>query len=135
MGFVIGNGLLKSLSDNPVGISPRLMKLRIPLSIHQYATLLSFYAPTLTANEERKFEFYRSLNEESRAAISADKVIMLGDFNALVGRKCMAWSNVLGQHGLGNLNPNGHRLLTICAQNEILITNTLFQLKDIHKGT
>ena len=135
VGFAIRNGLLRSLSDNPVGISPRLMKLRIPLTNIRYATLFSCYAPTLIASEERKDEFYNSLDEEIRAVNSADKLIILGDFNARVGCEYLAWSNVVGQHGLGNLNSNGHRLLTLCAQNELLITNTLFQLKDIHKGT
>ena len=84
MGFAIGNGLLRCLSDNPVGISFGLMKLTIPLSDHQYATLLSCYIPTLTANKERKDKFYSSLDEEIRDVNSADKLIMLGDFNARV---------------------------------------------------
>ena len=33
------------------------------------------------------------------------------------------------------MNDNGHRLLSLCAQNELFITNTGFMLKLIYKGT
>ena len=36
---------------------------------------------------------------------------------------------------MGNVNSNGHRLIALCAQNELFITNTAFQLRDIYKGT
>ena len=135
VGLAIRNTLLKACPDNPIGISARLMKLRIPLTNNRHITLFSCYAPTLQSDEEDKDVFYSCLDEEIRRVRSSDKILILGDFNARVGRNNIPWPNIMGSHGLGNLNPNGHRLLTLCAQNELFITNTAFQMKDIHKGT
>ena len=43
------------------------------------------------------------------------------------------WKDVLGQHGVGKLNENGLRLLTLCSEYRLVITNTLFQLKNKFK--
>ena len=135
VGFAIKNSLLRSLHSAPIGISERLMKLRLPLSNNRFATILSCYAPTLDASADVSDVFYERLDSEIRQTPQSDKIIVLGDFNARVGNNHMAWENVLGRHGIGNMNMNGHRLLTLCAQNELFITNTAFQLKDAHKGT
>ncbi|XP_033120196.1 uncharacterized protein LOC117119470 [Anneissia japonica] len=39
----------------------------------------------------------------------------------------------LGYHGVGRINENGQRLLELCAQRELCITNTYFQGKHRHK--
>ena len=133
--FAVRTALLRSCVENPVGISARLMKLRVPLTNSRYVTLFSCYAPTLTSTEEVKDDFYNRFDEEIRRVPSSDKLVILGDLNARVGSQNIAWSNVMGQHGMGKLNPNGHRLLSLCAQNDLFITNTAFQLRDIDKGT
>ena len=61
------------------------------------------------------------------------KLILMGDFNAGVGRDSEAWEKILGKHGLGNENSNGTRLLSLCAVHQLSITNTLFQQKNRHK--
>ena len=60
---------------------------------------------------------------------------MLGDFNARVGAKHDVWSGVMGRHGVGSCNDNGLRLLSLCSEFGLCITNTLFQLRDMHKTT
>ena len=135
VGFAIKNSLMKSLSSAPTGISERLMKVRLPLCNNRYATIFSCYAPTLDTSAEESDCFYERLDNELRQVTVTDKIIMLGDFNARVGNNHMAWENVIGRHGMGNMNMNGHRLLALCAQNELFVTNTAFQLKDIYKGT
>ena len=64
-----------------------------------------------------------------------DKLILLGDFIARVGRDHDIWGNVLGHHGVGKANFNGMLLLGLCAANELVITNTIFQQKDSLKTT
>ena len=133
--FAVKSSLLRSCDRSPVGISPRLMKFRIPLTNSRYATLFSCYAPTLLSDEHTKDDFYNQLDEEIRRVPSSDKLIMLGDFNARVGKDYLAWADVMGRHRMGNVNSNGHRLIALCAQNELFITNTAFQLRDMYKGT
>ena len=45
------------------------------------------------------------------------------------------WKGILGNHGVGNCNDNGRLLLEFCAEQELTITNTIFQQKNSHKTT
>lgn len=47
----------------------------------------------------------------------------------------MIWKGVLGQHGIGKMNSNGLRLLSMCAENNLTVTNTLFRQADKYKIT
>lgn len=44
---------------------------------------------------------------------------------------CEIWNGVIGQHGVGHVNANGLRLLSLCAEHEL--TNTMFQIKNKYK--
>ncbi len=129
VGFSIKNTILPSLTETPVGISERLMTLRIPLAKKRYATLLSAYAPTLPSENEAKECFYLTLDEALFRIPKSDKILLLGDFNARVGQNNRIWSGVLGRHGIGRVNANGMRLLTLCSEHNLAITNTIFQQK------
>ena len=103
--------------------------MRLPLSHGQkYITIVSAYAPTMTNPDETKDKFYEDLNAVITAAPHADKLIILGDFNARVGRDSVSWEGVIGKHGVGNCNSNGLLLLQTCAEHNLLITNTVFKL-------
>ncbi|KAI4807948.1 hypothetical protein KUCAC02_027720, partial [Chaenocephalus aceratus] len=133
VGLAIKNTLLPRLAETPVGISERLMTLRIPLVKNHFATLLSAYAPTLSSKSEAKDSFYQSLDEALRRIPKNDKIFLLGDFNARVGKNSSIWSGVLGRHGVGQVNANGLRLLTLCSEHNLTITNTIFQQKAKYK--
>jgi hypothetical protein len=111
------------------------MSVRIQLDDDHHATLISAYAPTLYAEETTKNAFYDELEQLVTSIPVKDKLFILGDFNARVGRNVAAWQGVLGHHGVGNENLNGTRLLTFCAQHELLITNTVFQQANKYKTT
>ncbi len=53
---------------------------------NQIATVVSAYAPTLDSEEEVKETFYACLDETLSRIPKKDKIILLGDFNARVGR-------------------------------------------------
>ena len=40
-----------------------------------------------------------------------------------------------GKNGTGERNNNGVKLVAFCNENELVITGTLFQHKNIHKNT
>ncbi|XP_078576149.1 uncharacterized protein LOC144861905 [Branchiostoma floridae x Branchiostoma japonicum] len=102
---------------------------------NRYLTLISTYAPTLVASDAEKDSFYEALNTAVRAVPHADKLAILGDFNARVGNSHHLWQRVMGVHGVGKCNDNGLRLLSFCAEHDLVITNTLFQLRTMHKTT
>ena len=79
--------LPKKLQNLPVGHSDRIMSLRLPIQDNKFATVLSVYAPTLQAETGVKEAFYRDLHNLLQQNDSKDKLLILGDFNARVGRE------------------------------------------------
>ena len=61
------------------------MFLRLPIQ-DKFATVLSVYAPTLQAETGVKEAVYRDLHNLLQQVDSKDKLLILGDFNARVGR-------------------------------------------------
>ena len=68
-------------------------------------------------------------------ATSSESLVLLGDFNALVGIDNATWKGVIEQHGDPDINKNGRCLLQFCATNGLCIMNTFFQHKSTHKYT
>ncbi|CAH1274548.1 Hypp5338 [Branchiostoma lanceolatum] len=129
-GFMVENTIAAKLENLPTGHSDRIMPMRLPLRKKQYITLFSVYAPTLQADPADKNMFYTELRNLVRNTPADDKVVILGDFNARVGRDSEAWKEALGKHGVGNCNDNGRLMLEFCAEMQLAITNTIFQQKN-----
>lgn len=135
VGFAVRTQLVRDHNLYPVGINERLMTLRIPVTHGRYASLISAYAPTLTSDEETKEDFYSNLRTCLSRVHPQDKLLVLGDFNARVGRDYDTWEGVLGKEGVGNCNQNGLLLLGLCTEQELVVTNTLFRQKTRFKTT
>ena len=133
VGFAIRTSLLHRLPEPPVAIDEWLMTLRIPPPKGRYMTVFSAYAPTLTSDESSKDRFYDSLRSTLRTVSARDKIALLGDFNARVGSNHHIWNGIIGKHGVGNINSNGLRLLNLCSEFDLIITNTLFQERNQRK--
>ena len=103
------------------------MTLRIQLVKNQHATIMSAYAPTLDTKDEVNENFYAQLDNVLSSIPNNDKIILLGDFNARVGKDHMLWT--IGKEGCAKVNANGTLLLTKCAEHDLVITNTLFRQK------
>jgi hypothetical protein len=97
--------------------------------------IIQCYAPTNDAEEEAKDEFYNRLQSVIYTCRERDVTIMMGDLNAKIGNDNTGYSEIMGQHGLGQMNENGERLANLCAFNKLVICGTLFQHKRIHKAT
>ena len=102
VGFMIRNTIVSKLENLPTGHSDRIISMRLPLRKKQFVTLFCVYAPTLQADPADKDKFYTDLRNLVRNTPADDKVVILGDFNARVGRDSEAWKGVLGKHGVGN---------------------------------
>ncbi|XP_063598196.1 craniofacial development protein 2-like [Penaeus indicus] len=133
VGFAIKTNLVNKLASPPKGVNDRLMTVRLPLCGKRHATLVSAYAPTMTNTDEVKEAFYEDLNATISAVPRADKLILLGDFNARVGTDYASWKGILGRNGIGKCNSNGLLLLETCSTHELLITNSIFRLPHRNK--
>ena len=133
VGFMIKTSIVSKLEHLPTGHSDRIMSMRLNLSKNQHATLFSVYSPTLQADIAERVKFYTDLRALVSKIPKDDKIFILGDFNARVGRDSEAWKGVLGRHGIGKRNENGLMLLEFCAEFQMTITNTIFQQKTVSK--
>ncbi len=106
------------------------MTIRLVLANNQIATVVSAYAPTLDSEEEVKETFYACLDETLSRIPKEDKIILLGDFNARVGRDQHLWKGTIGKEGIGNSNTSGVMLLSNCVKHDLIITNTFFRQKN-----
>ncbi len=135
VGIAIKNQLISHLYELPVGISERLMTIRLVLANNLIATVVSAYTPTLNSEEEVKETFYACLDETLSRIPKEDKIILLGDFNARVGRDQHLWKGTIGKEGIGNINTSGVMLLSNCVKHDLIITNTLFRQKNKFKAS
>ena len=115
-------------------ISERMIRARFD-SKYCKATIIQVYAPTNEKDDDVKADFYNVLNSEIQKTPKHDMLMVIGDFNAKVGDDRQGFEDAMGHEGIGNRNDNGFRLLECCVNNELVVTGTLFQHKNIHKTT
>ena len=127
VGFAIKSDLVRKLTGLPNGINDCLMTLRLPLSGNKHATIVSAYAPKMTNPDEVKDKFYDHLDNIISATPRTDKLILLGDFNAMVGTDHQTLEGVIDSEGVDKCNSNGLLLLRKCAEHDLLITNTVLK--------
>nr|VZI24788.1 unnamed protein product [Spirometra erinaceieuropaei] len=73
--------------------------------------------------------------EENLTIPKTDKLVALGNFNALAGTDNAAWRGVLGPHGHDGFNDKGLLLLRTCAEHRLILTKTYFRLPMREKAT
>ena len=123
---MIKTSIARKLQNLPVGHSDRIMFLGLPIQDYKFATVLSVYASTLQAETGVKEAFYHDLHNLLQQVDSKEKLLILGDFNARLGRDLELLKGVLGRLGISNCNGNRHQLV---------ITKTLLQQKDRFQAT
>lgn len=123
--FAVRNDILSAI-ETPRGVSERIMVLRLK-GTYGFVTLIAAYAPILKSSDVSKDAFYNQLSETVKTVSSGERLYILGDFNARVGRDRSAWPDCIGYHGIGNINDNGQRLLEFCSDHMLCVTNTYFK--------
>ena len=97
--------------------------------------IVQVYAPTNDATEENKDDFYDRLQTVMDKLPAKDVNIVMGDFNAKVGSDNSNYEDIMGKHGLGEINDNGERFQGFCAFNSLVVGGTVFPHKRLHKAT
>ena len=104
----------------------------------RYLSLISAYAPTAKAPPSVKSKFVDDLQGTLNLLPLGDIVMVLGDFNARVGKREVeddVWREVRGIYGIGTCNEAGEQLLELRAVNNLTIMNTWLQKKPVHLDT
>ncbi|XP_058120479.1 craniofacial development protein 2-like [Anopheles ziemanni] len=132
-GFAVGQRAKSAVIDFKA-INDRLCYLRMRGKFHNIS-LINVHAPTEDKDEEEKDLFYGRLAKLYESCPRYDVKIILGDFNAKVGRESM-YRQYIGTHSLHeHSNENGSRLVQFAAASNLVIGSTKFARRDIHKTT
>ena len=116
-------------------INERLITARF-ISRHAKITVIMAYAPTEKSSEEDKDTFYEQLHDIINEIPCYDIKLMIGDFNAQIDNNRAGFETTIGPFGSGlKTTDNGERLITFCSDAGLMIGNTFFQHKQIHKKT
>ena len=108
MGFAIKKDIVTKQTEMPRPVSDRIMT----MSNDNFAKIISVYAVGIPRT---------------------DKLLLIGDFNAKVGKYNEKWLLVMGKHGIGKYSCNGELLLALWSEFELIVTNTIFRQKDERK--
>ena len=131
VGFAVKTTLLP-MTEPPTAGTERLLSLRLNTSSGPI-NLFSVYAPTLNSSAEAKDQFYSDLDKLIEKVPPSENLYLLGDFNARVGSEHSNWPSCIGHYGIGRINENGQRLLELCCNRNLCVTNTFFQNKPVHQ--
>jgi len=115
-------------------INERICCLRSKAKWFSY-TLINIHAPANKNKKERKEEFCNLLEQNINQIASWDIKIMLGDFNAKVGKES-TYKPTIGNESLRNkTNNSGIKMIQFAISNGLNVRSTTFPHKDIHKET
>lgn len=114
-------------------MNERIVRARF-YSKYSKLTAIQCYVPTNTADEADNLNFYEQLQTEVAATPKHDVLMVVGDLNGSdnAGREDHM---ALVSHGSGDMNENGELFADFCGLNEMVIGNTIFPHREIHKTT
>lgn len=120
VGIILHNKIAKMV-EGYIALSDRIIITKLntkPFKIN----IMQVYAPTTDTSDEEIEIFYEEIEEALSTTKSQEINIILGDFNAKVGKG--KESNVVGSFGLGRRNQRGERLIEFCVKHNLVIANT-----------
>jgi Reverse transcriptase (RNA-dependent DNA polymerase) len=125
MAFIVHKSVLKSIKE-VTPVNNRLMTMRIQCANKKY-TMINVHAPTNVDNKKNPIEtekFWEKLENVMAKVPKDDIKILLGDFNAQIGREKFYKKTVGNYPAHKFTNKNGTRLIALCQQNNLKIMST-----------
>jgi len=87
--------------------------------------IIQVYMPTSQHSDQEIEEIYESIEELLKDENADDYLVIMGDWNAVVGEG--KEEKICGEFGLGRRNTRGDQLIDFCKQQQLVITNTWYQ--------
>ena len=133
MGFVIHESILTALKD------VKFINDRMSYAVFRGAwynlVFFNVHCPTEEKEDDIKNEFYDEFERVYDSFPSDSMKIILGDFNAKIGKETV-FKSTIGMESLHeNSNDKGVRLINFARSKHLVIKSTCFKHKDIHKQT
>ena len=128
MAFLVQKSILNSVKE-VTPISNRLMTIRIQAAKKHY-TIINAHAPTNGDNNKdpKNVEKFWDRLENTMSKIHPDDVkILLGDFNAQLGKEKIYRKTIGKNSAHHNTNTNGTRLVDVCQQYDLRVMSTHFR--------
>lgn len=94
--------------------------------------IIQAYAPTSASEEDELEVFYDNLNE-ALDRCPTYYTLLIGDFNAKLGRRQDESENPIGNFGYGERNERGDRLLSVLQENGLHSMSSFFNKKTTTK--
>ena len=87
--------------------------------------IIQVYMPTSTYEDNEVEEMYEQLDCLIKAEKSNTNLIVMGDWNCIIGEG--QDEKEVGAFGLGTRNERGDRRIEVCKQRKLVVTNTWFE--------
>src|SRR5688572_19806305 len=87
--------------------------------------IIQVYMPTTAYEYEDIEQMYEQIENTISKQKGNTNVIIIGDFNASVGKG--SDEKIVDKYGLGKRNDRGQMLIEFCKKNSLVIANTWFQ--------
>ena len=98
-------------------------------------TLINVHAPTNDKTKEIKEEFYNLVEQNINQIARLDIQIILGDFNAKVGKESIYKPTTGNESSHNETNNKGRKMIQFAISKGLSLRSTRFPHKDIHKET
>lgn len=129
--------MTSKIRDNIIEFKPlngRLAYVRIK-SIPYNVSIINVYAPTEITEDREKEQFYEQLEEVIEQMPKHDTKLIIGDFNAKIGKETYL-KEVAGKYTIHETtNDNGYRLCNLAIKTGMVIASTKYEHKKHHKIT
>jgi hypothetical protein len=111
-------------------VSSRVMWVKLKMGTELWV-VIGVYAPGGERSVEERILFFDMVGECVRSFVGGEKIVVLGDMNARVGDERI--EGILGAYGMPGKNEGGEHLIDMCVNNRLMIGNTWFKKRRIHK--
>ncbi|XP_045484950.1 uncharacterized protein LOC110996663 [Pieris rapae] len=134
VGFLIKKELKKNIEEF-LGISERIAILNItmPQSNAKWS-IVQIYSPTEQASNADVDSFYADLR---RAILNYThkNLIVMGDYNAQLGKRRKGEEIILGPYCTGKRNRNGTKLIELVYENNLKVLNSMYKKRPSNRWT
>ncbi|XP_075722813.1 uncharacterized protein LOC119178011 [Rhipicephalus microplus] len=123
----------KAEATQKIDITYEALGIVIKLNKRYKMKVVQAYAPTSSHDDASVESFYEDV-ESAMSKVKTQYTIVMGDFNAKVGKK-QAGDQAVGDYGIGTRNARGELLVEFAERNNLRILNTFYRKRENRKWT